>query len=148
MINQTLLLAEYQQLQTTLHQPRTTCQVRITKTKCNLCSVEWEINNQQLEVPKMLDFISRHLNLLRNMVTLRIKIDNSDLIWKTLVVIKTRLQETKPVVFLVYLMDMVESKCLNIAQRPFQLSLERRYKRNLMISMQFMKASSRKLTVN
>jgi hypothetical protein len=110
--------------------------------------VEWEINNQQLEVPKMLDSISRHLNLLRNMVTLRIKIDNSDLIWKTLVVIKTRLQETKPVVFLVYLMDMVESKCPNIAQRPFQLSLERRYKRNLMTSTQFMKVSSRKLTVN
>ena len=96
----------------------------------------------------MLDFILRHLNPSKNMVTLRIKTDNSDQIWRILVVIKTRLQETKPVVFLVYLMGMAESKCPNIAQRPFQLSLERKYKRNLMISTLYMKVFSRKSTVN
>ena len=96
----------------------------------------------------MLDFILKHLNQLRNMVTLRIKTDNSDLIWRTLVVILTKLQETKPVAFLVYLMDMVANRFLNIAQRLFQLSLERKSKRNHMIYMQFMKVYFKKLIAN
>lgn len=82
------------------------------------------------------------------MVTLRIKIDNSDLIWKTLVVIRTKLQETKPVVFLVSLMVMVENRFLNIARRHSQLNLGKKYKRNQKIYTQFMNKFSKKLIAN
>ena len=116
-----------------------------TKIKCKLCLVVQEIKIKEL---KMLDFILKHLNRLRSMVTQRIKTDNSDRIWKTLVAIQIKLLETKPVAFLEYLMDMVANRFQNIAQRLFQLSLEKKYKRNHTIYMQFMKVYFKKLIAN
>jgi hypothetical protein len=82
------------------------------------------------------------------MVTLRIKIDNSDLIWKTHVVMLIRLLGIKPVVFLVSLMDMVESRFLNTAQKLSQLSLEKKYRRNHKIYIKFMNQFFKKLIAN
>jgi hypothetical protein len=82
------------------------------------------------------------------MVTPRIKIDNLDLIWKIHVVMLTKLQETKPVVFLVFSMVMVENKFLNIALRLSQLNSEKKFKRNQKIYMLFTKEYFKKLTVN
>ena len=116
-----------------------------TKIKCKLCLVVQGIKIKEL---KMLDFILKHLNRLRSMVTQRIKTDNSDRIWRTLVAIQIKLLETKPVAFLEYLMDMVANRFQNIAQRLFQLSLEKKYKRNHTIYMQFMKVYFKKLIAN
>ena len=48
----------------------------------------------------------------------------------------------------VCLMGMVESKYLNTAQKLFQLSLEKKYKRNHKIYIRFMKQYFKKLIAN
>ena len=147
-----LVLAESNNLLTTIPQVKTKTQDS-NNSKPRLCS-EVKVYLVVASLPtaiselKTLASTSKLHNLYQNTVTLKIKIDNLDLPWKTPVVTLIKQQEIKHVDYLECLMGMVESKYLNTAQKLFQLSLEKKYKRNHKIYIRFMKQYFKKLIAN